>query len=170
MRTVVIETLVPAADAGTVFARICDFEGYAEHTDAVREVTVTSSADGLLDSEWSVNFRNGVMCWSERDHIDHDAQTITFTQLDGDFETFEGEWAVETTGADVTVRFAARFDLGIPSLAAIIDPIAEQALRDNLHAILRGLLGEDVVFLDGGGEADVAGDSEAAAANARRRS
>jgi len=196
MRTVVIETLVPAADAGTVFARICDFERYAEHTDAVREVTVSTRSDGVLDSVWSVNFRNGVLCWSERDHIDHAARTIAFTQLDGDFETFEGEWVIETAGADVTVRFAARFDLGMPSLAAIIDPIAEQALRDNLHAILRGLLGEEVVFLDGGyeavatggateavaagrvtevnaaaggGEADVAGDGEAVAANARRR-
>jgi ribosome-associated toxin RatA of RatAB toxin-antitoxin module len=160
MRTVVIEALVPAADAATVFTRICDFERYPEHTDAVREVTVTASADGMLDSEWSVNFRNGVLCWSERDHIDHAERTIAFTQLDGDFETFEGEWAVEPAGADVTVRFTARFDLGMPSLAAIIDPIAEQALQDNLHAILRGLLGEEVVFLDGGYEAVAANSQE----------
>lgn len=161
MRTVAIETLVPATEAGAVFARICDFECYADHTDAVREVRVTTSADGALDSDWSVNFRNGVLCWSERDHIDHAARTITFTQLDGDFETFEGDWAVEPAGADVTVRFTARFDLGMPSLAAIVDPIAEQALRDNLHAILRGLLGDEVVFLDGG--------CETVAANAGRK-
>jgi ribosome-associated toxin RatA of RatAB toxin-antitoxin module len=165
MRTVVIETLVPAADAGAVFARICDFERYAEHTDAVREVHVTARADGLLDSEWSVNFRNGVLCWSERDHIDHAARTIAFTQLDGDFETFDGEWAIEPAGADVSVRFSARFDLGMPSLAPIIDPIAEQALQDNLHSILRGLLGAEVVFLDGDG----CETSAATAANTRRR-
>jgi ribosome-associated toxin RatA of RatAB toxin-antitoxin module len=148
MRTVLIETLVPGADADAVFARICDFESYADHTDAVREVIVTARADGALDSEWSVNFRSGVLCWSERDHIDHTARTIVFTQLDGDFEVFEGEWAVEAAHADATVRFTARFDLGMPSLAAIIDPIAEQALQDNMHAILRGLLGDGVVFLD----------------------
>ena len=37
--------------------------------------------------------------------------------------------------------------------AAIIDPIAERALRDNMHVILRGLLGDDVMFLDTGCEA-----------------
>lgn len=170
MPTVVIEILVPSADADAVFDRICDFERYAEYTDSVREVTVSTRADGALDSEWSVNFRNGVLCWSERDHIDRSERTIAFTQLDGDFETFEGEWAIETAGADVTVRFTARFDLGMPTLAAIIDPIAEQALRDNLHAILRGLLGEEVVFLDGGGEAEAAvGGGGAVAAESRTR-
>lgn len=148
MRTVIIETLVPTASADTVFALISDFEAYPRHTDAVREVVVTSRADGAVDSEWSVNFRSGVLYWSERDDVDAAARRITFEQTDGDFESFAGEWSVEQTGTDVTVRFEARFDLGMPSLAAIIDPIAEQALTDNMHAVLRGLLGESVLFLD----------------------
>jgi ribosome-associated toxin RatA of RatAB toxin-antitoxin module len=157
MRTVTIETLVPAGtatvDADAVFDRISDFTRYAEYTDAVRGVTVTSRDDGAMDSQWSVNFRNGVLCWSERDWIDPANRAITFTQLDGDFERFEGSWAVAPAGPDVTVRFTASFDLGMPSLAAIIDPIAERTLQDNMHAILRGLLGPDIVFLDASCEA-----------------
>lgn len=155
MRTVTIATLVPAetaADADAVFGRISDFTRYAEYTDAVRSVTVTSRADGALDSAWSVNFRNGVLCWSERDWIDPARRAITFTQLDGDFERFEGTWSVEPAAGGVMVRFTAGFDLGMPTLAAIIDPIAERALRDNLHAILRGLLGDRIVFVDADGD------------------
>lgn len=148
MRTVTIEALVPAADVDDVFGRISDFERYADHTDAVREIVVSPGPDGSLDSRWAVNFRSGVMCWSERDRIDQSTRSITFEQLDGDFDHFAGSWQVLVAGDDVAVRFAASFDLGMPSLAAIIDPIAERTLRENIVAILRGLLGDHLMVLD----------------------
>jgi ribosome-associated toxin RatA of RatAB toxin-antitoxin module len=150
MRSVEIETLVPAADADAVFARVCDFTHYADYTDAVREVTVSSAVDGVICSEWSVHFRNGILCWSERDRIDAAARTITFEQVDGDFDQFNGSWSVEPAADGVRVVFAASFDLGMPSLAAIIDPIAERTLRENMQSIVRGLLGQDVVFVGDG--------------------
>lgn len=148
MRHVEIESLVPAATADEVFARISDFARYADYTDAVREVTTTATSPGVIESQWSVNFRNGILAWSERDHIDDRARTIAFEQLDGDFEHFSGTWSATTTGHDVAVLFTAEFDLGMPSLAPIIDPIAERTLRENMMAIIRGLLGENVVFFD----------------------
>lgn len=148
MRYVEIETLVPAADADVVFDRVCDFTHYAEYTDAVREVIVGPAVDGMIESEWSVYFRNGILCWSERDYIDRDARAIAFEQLDGDFDQFSGTWSVEPVGDDVRVVFTASFDLGMPSLAPIIDPIAERTLRENMQSILRGLLGQDIVFVD----------------------
>lgn len=147
MRHVEIEARVPAAQADTVFDRICDFARYPEYTDAVLGVTVTAAVDGVVESEWSVAFRNGILCWSERDHIDRQARTIVFEQLDGDFDQFTGTWSASPVGPDVRVLFTASFDLGIPSLAAIIDPIAERTLRENIQSILRGLLGE-VIFPD----------------------
>ncbi|WP_190819714.1 type II toxin-antitoxin system RatA family toxin [Saccharopolyspora pogona] len=151
MPTVTVESLVPTAigsDADTVFSALCDTERFADQTDEVRSVTVTARQDGTQDSEWAVTFRNGILCWSERDQIDQFARTITFRQLDGDFERFDGEWAVDESGSDTVVRFTAHFDLGMSSLAAIIDPIAEGALRASIQSILRGLLGEELVFLD----------------------
>ncbi len=146
MRTVTLETLVPAARVDAVFARVSDFGRYPEYTDAVREVTITDHDDGTVDSDWSVVFRNGLLCWSERDHIDPAAYTITFSQTDGDFDTFHGSWQAYQAGPDATLTFTAHFDLGMPSLAAIIDPIAEHTLRDNMQRILRGLFGDHVVF------------------------
>lgn len=147
MRRVRLEALVPRADARTVFDRISDFPRYADYTDAVREVRIDRADGELVSSTWSVNFRNGVLCWSERDRIDADGLHIAFEQIDGDYDRFDGSWQVVQTGGDVAVVFVAEFDLGMPSLAAIIDPIAERALRENMEAILRGLLGEEIVFL-----------------------
>lgn len=39
------------------------------------------------------------------------------------------------------VSFHADFDMGITSLRAIIEPIAERSLRENIKLILVGVLG-----------------------------
>jgi ribosome-associated toxin RatA of RatAB toxin-antitoxin module len=145
MPQVKVEALVPDTDADTVFARISDFERYSHCTDAVREITVRPLGDGLAESAWSVNFRNGIMCWSERDHIDPAQRVITFEQLDGDFDELSGQWTVTPAGEDVRVVFTTEFDLGMPSIAAMINPVAERILQENIEAILRGLLREYTV-------------------------
>jgi len=147
MRHVSITASLPAADADAVFARISDFESYPKHTEAVREVTIVAMDDTVLTSAWSVNFRSGVLRWTERDRFDRRNRAIEFTQLDGDFERFDGRWRVVQTSDAVEVEFTAVFDLGMPSIEAILDPIAEQALRDSIELILRGLLGEQIRIL-----------------------
>jgi ribosome-associated toxin RatA of RatAB toxin-antitoxin module len=148
MPQVIVEATVPDADPDEVFARVQDFEAYPRYTDAVREITIEGSDGPGTTSEWSVNFRGGILRWRERDWPDPAARTIGYEQVDGDFERFEGDWRITPTGSDVRVVFTALFDLGIPTLAPIIDPIAERALRDNIQTILRGLLGDGVVFAD----------------------
>jgi ribosome-associated toxin RatA of RatAB toxin-antitoxin module len=145
MPQVEVEALVPDADADAVFARISHFEGYAQYTDAVREITLRPLGDGAVESTWSVNFRNGILCWSERDHIRPDRRTIEFELLDGDFDTLSGRWTVSPDGQDVRVVFTTEFDLGMPSIAEMINPVATRILRENIEAILRGLLGEDAL-------------------------
>lgn len=149
-RQVTLEAFVHDADVDTVFARLSDFERYPEFTDAVREVRVTHHADGAVDSEWSVNFRNGILQWTEREIIDQAARCITFAQTKGDFASFGGTWRVEDGAGHVVVRFDAAFDLGMASLASILDPIAERALIESLQRILSGLNGASTTF---GGQA-----------------
>jgi ribosome-associated toxin RatA of RatAB toxin-antitoxin module len=147
MRTVLIEAAVPDASADDVFARVCDFSSYPRHADVVREVEVTARVDGTMESDWSVRFRNGILCWTERDVLRPDAGRIDFEQVDGDFESFAGGWTVRQAGDGVHVRFEASFDLGMPSLAPMIDPIAERSLVETIEAVLVGLLGERVVVV-----------------------
>ncbi|MEW1599508.1 SRPBCC family protein [Streptomyces sp. NPDC093808] len=146
MPQVTLDALVPGTTAPVVFDRLRDFAAYPKYTDAVREVIVTEAGADTVDSQWWVNFRNGVLCWRERDTIDTTALTIDFTQTEGDFDTFSGSWQVQQHAEAVTVRFTADFDLGMPSLAALIDPIACDALIEAITLILRGLLGEHITL------------------------
>ena len=146
MPDVAVTAAVPGACPDTVFSAVADFASYAEHSDTVRDVVVTPAADGGVESAWEVNFRNGVLVWTERDVVDPAARRIDFEQVGGDFVVFTGAWTVEPDGDGSRVRFTASFDLGMPSLAPMVDPIAVRTLVDNVQAILRGLLGPRVTF------------------------
>ncbi|KUN76637.1 type II toxin-antitoxin system RatA family toxin [Streptomyces griseoruber] len=152
-----VEGLLSDRDADEVFDRVSDFERYAHHTDAVREVTVTADDAGTVDSAWAVNFRGGVLHWTERDVVDRVARNITFEQLTGDFARFVGTWDVREVGDDVVVLFSCEFDMGIPSLEPIINPVAMRALIDSIALILRGLLGEDIELTSSHRDAAVVG-------------
>jgi ribosome-associated toxin RatA of RatAB toxin-antitoxin module len=144
MRTVAIHLHASSIDPAESFARISDFARYPSMVDTVREVVVAEpDTDGSIRSRWTVRFRSGLLQWTERDVLDPADRTITFAQLEGDFHSFTGQWRINpmVDGGTVVV-FEATFDLGMATLEAILDPIAEAALRSNIHLIVEGLLGD----------------------------
>jgi ribosome-associated toxin RatA of RatAB toxin-antitoxin module len=146
--SVVVHALVPGGNADEAFDRAADFERYPVLTRSVRTVSLRDLGSASLESTWEVNFRKGVLVWTEQDTIDPANRRIEFRQTKGDFASFAGSWVVTESGDDVLVAFASRFDLGIASLAALVDPIACAALRDGIHDILLGLFGEDIEIRD----------------------
>ena len=143
MRNVTITLHAHDVAPAEAYRRLSDFARYPAMTDQVREVFVEEpAADGSVVSTWTVKFRSGLLQWTERDVLDPVERTITFTQVRGDFHTFEGGWrlaAADPGGTEIT--FDATFDLGMASLEAILDPIAEAALRENILVIVEGLVG-----------------------------
>ncbi|UVF77093.1 type II toxin-antitoxin system RatA family toxin [Gordonia mangrovi] len=123
-------------DADAAFARLCDFETLAGLVDDVERIEITPVGPGEQISSWGVIFRRGVMQWRERDVIDHDARTISFSLIDGDLAYLEGHWSVEKHEAGCVITFRSEFDFGIPSMAAMLNPLAERELRRNNRAII----------------------------------
>jgi ribosome-associated toxin RatA of RatAB toxin-antitoxin module len=142
--SVIVHALLPKADLDGTFSRLADFGAYPEFTDTVRTVGVKTISATEVESNWEVNFRKGILVWSERDDINPETRRIEFEQITGDFATFTGSWFVVTEGDNVRVEFTSRFDLGIASLASLIDPVACAAMRDAVRDILRGLFGADI--------------------------
>jgi ribosome-associated toxin RatA of RatAB toxin-antitoxin module len=142
--SVIIHAVLPEGDAKEAFDRLADFAAYPNFTDTVRTVSVTTLGPNHLESTWEVNFRKGILVWVERDDIDPVTRRIDFEQTSGDFATFTGSWQVFETGADVRVEFTSQFDLGIASLASLIDPVACAAMRDAVRDIVIGLFGSHI--------------------------
>ena len=141
MRTVQLRLHVPDKTAADVYETLADFERYPELSDAVQDVVVSAVSDNVTVSRWEVTFRAGLLRWTEEDRFDRDALTITFRQLEGDVALFDGTWrcADRTGGCEIT--FCARLDMGIPSLADALEPIAVRTLIDNTVSIVTGLVG-----------------------------
>jgi ribosome-associated toxin RatA of RatAB toxin-antitoxin module len=141
MRSVRLRLLVPHKSANDVYATLADFERYPELSDAVRSVAITEVSDNVTVSRWEVTFRAGLLRWTEEDTFDPDALSITFRQLDGDIAVFDGSWRCSDAAQGSEIVFAARLDMGIPSLADALEPIAVRTMTDNIVAIARGLFG-----------------------------
>jgi uncharacterized membrane protein len=141
MRTVRLRLHVRGKPASEVYAALAGFERYPELCDAVRTVAVTRVSDNVTVSRWEVTFRAGLLRWTEEDVFDPGALRIAFRQLDGDIAVFDGSWECVDAAAGSQIVFSARLDMGIPSLADALEPIAVRALTDNIVSIVRGLVG-----------------------------
>jgi ribosome-associated toxin RatA of RatAB toxin-antitoxin module len=136
---------IPGRTAAEVFPIVSDMEKYADCVDTVRSVVV-GSEDGKATSTWDVDFHGGSMRWKEEDVFDADQHAITFRQIQGDVDYFAGEWRITDHEGGCRATFWADFDLGVPALSMILEPIARIALRSNVQGILKGLLGPTVTF------------------------
>jgi ribosome-associated toxin RatA of RatAB toxin-antitoxin module len=141
MRTIRLRLHVPDKPASDVYATLANFERYPQLCDAVQKVTVTERSGNLTVSQWEVTFRAGLLCWTEEDTFDPGALTITFRQLEGDVAVFDGSWQCVDAAQGSEVLFSADLDLGIPSLADALEPIAARTLIANIISIVRGLVG-----------------------------
>jgi ribosome-associated toxin RatA of RatAB toxin-antitoxin module len=141
MRTVRLRLHVPHESASDVYAALADFQRYPVLCEAVQNVAVTEVSENLTVSHWEVTFRAGLLRWTEQDAFDPAALTITFHQLDGDIPVFDGSWRCVDGAPGTEVLFCARLDMGIPSLADALEPIAARTLIDNIVSIVRGLVG-----------------------------
>jgi uncharacterized membrane protein len=141
MRTVILRLHVSDKPASEVYQTLADFERYPELSDAVQSVAVTEMSENHTVSHWEVTFRAGLLRWTEEDTFDPGALSITFRQLEGDAAVFDGSWQCVDAAPGSEIVFSARLDMGIPSLADALEPIAARTLIDNIVSIVRGLVG-----------------------------
>ena len=141
MRAVRLRLHVPHKSASDVYAALADFGRYPVLCEAVQNVAVTEVSENLTVSTWEVTFRAGLLRWTEEDTFDPGTLSIVFRQLEGDIAIFDGSWQCVDATPGSEIVFSARLDMGIPSLADALEPIAVRTLIDNIASIVRGLVG-----------------------------
>ena len=141
MRTIRLRLHVPHKSASDVYTTLANFEHYPTLCDAVQNVVVTEVSGNVTVSQWEVTFRAGLLRWTEEDTFDPGTLTIEFHQLEGDIAVFDGSWTCADAAPGSEIVFCARLDMGIPSLADALEPIAARTLIDNIVSIVRGLTG-----------------------------
>lgn len=151
MRSIHLLAEVPTEDADLVFKHITDFARYPAVSPDVRSVAThpASAAGREQHTDWEVNFRRGIMRWTEWEDIDHERLRVEFSQIDGDFDDFCGSWQLTPTASGCGVELRVTYDFGIESLAGIMDPLAERVIKRAICAVLADVVGQ-VTVLEGG--------------------
>lgn len=129
------------APADRVWAAVVDIERYPESMANVRwaKILEHESADSRKTA-WSVDLKGSILEWQDRETLDHAAREMRFVQLSGDMEVFTGSWVLTELGPERTaVRLEMTFEIGIPLLADMLNPVAERALRGNCRDMLLGV-------------------------------
>ncbi|MET9431577.1 MULTISPECIES: SRPBCC family protein [unclassified Streptomyces] len=153
MRSIHFHLKLPTGDGPAAFDAVVDFTRYPSLSPDVRSVVTQEAATPgePRTSDWVMNFRRGLMSWTERERLDRDRLRAEFAQLDGDFEDFRGVWQLIPGTGGVEVMLDVTYDFGVESLVGIMDPIAERVIKRSTLRVLTGLFGEVEVLA--GGEA-----------------
>ncbi|MEW9532083.1 type II toxin-antitoxin system RatA family toxin [Microbispora sp. NPDC049125] len=140
MRHLELDAVIHDATADAVYDGITRFDRYAEFAPHVRSAEVLIAwPEPVGESHWELNFRSGLLRWTEREQFARERLEIAFAQVDGDFESFSGLWTLRQDGGDVRLHFEADFDFGIPSMEGILDPIAERVIKETVAWTVVGL-------------------------------
>ncbi|MEU8685626.1 SRPBCC family protein [Streptomyces sp. NPDC048611] len=130
----------PVAAAWRAVTRLEDYAAYMENVESVNVLGETAA--GVRTSEWSVLLKGSVLEWVEEDELDEERRVMSFTQVSGDLDEFRGYWRVDEAGdgsGTSVVTFSVDFEIGIPLLADMLNPVAGRALRENSEHMLRAI-------------------------------
>ena len=137
-RVEVVEQVPVSLDA--VWSAVNDVESFPRLMDHVHAVEVLDSGAEFRRSAWEIDLKGCRMRWVEHEEILADVHRIEYRQVEGDLKTFEGHWQLEAVDAATTrVTLTVHFEIGLPMLSDMLDPVAERAIRNNstemLHAV-----------------------------------
>lgn len=115
---------------------VSSFESWLPDVESIRFLEKTPS--GAV-TEWATVVQGRIFRWVQQEKYNDEKMVICYEQTRGDLKSMTGDWTFEKVPEGVRVTITCTFDIGIPMLAALLDPVVEGALRRNLEAILEAL-------------------------------
>ena len=140
--TVTERLLVPEQ---RVWDLVCDLESYPKLMESVVSIGIVSETpqpDGTVDTiaDWEIVLKGSILKWRERDHRDPAARRVTYSQVSGDMERFQGRWQVTRVTDEITqAELVVDFEIGIEMLRPMLEPVAVRAVHRNSTEMLRSL-------------------------------
>ena len=128
-----------------VWDLVCDIQSYPKLMESVLSIGLVSEQplpDGRTETiaDWEIELKGSILKWRERDTRDPAARRITYAQVSGDMERFEGFWQITRIADEVTEAvLEVDFSIGIEMLRPMLEPVAVRAVTRNSTEMLRSL-------------------------------
>lgn len=134
-----LRAVVDGLDPRSALRLVTDYGRWPAASAAIRSVDVQPTGPTSSVSSWEVSFRGGLMRWTERDVLCAGELEQRFSLVEGDPQDFSGAWTAVACERGCMLRLAGTFDLGMPSLRHVLDPIAIEALEEAITDVLEAL-------------------------------
>ncbi len=117
----------------------CDMESYPRFMKDLISVEVLERRGSSQLTAWSGRLQGRVLRWKEQDDFDDGSLVIRYRQTEGDLRRFEGEWSFVADGDGTRIALRVDFEVGIPMLAGLLDPVAAVVIRRNCRDMLEAM-------------------------------
>jgi ribosome-associated toxin RatA of RatAB toxin-antitoxin module len=135
----VVTTIVVDAPAALVYELAKDQERFPQFMPDVESVTVVERHPDRVLTRWKSLIEDAPIEWLEEDRFNDAELRIDYKLIEGDLDTFEGEWRFLPDPGGTLVSLDVTYDFGVPTLAELIGPTLERKVRENLAMMLAGL-------------------------------
>lgn len=131
-----IEAQGEPREAYEIASKMEDYPKFMENLEYVR---VVERGAGYTITDWSAKIDSRDFKWQEKDVFDPEKMVIAYKQTSGDLQKFEGEWRFEPTETGVKITLTVDFEMGIPMLASLLNPILKKKVKSNSDAMLEAI-------------------------------
>jgi ribosome-associated toxin RatA of RatAB toxin-antitoxin module len=129
-----------AAPLETVWGVIRDVEARTRLMGGTSSVEVRETGPGYRVTAREAEMKGCLMRWTEREEIDDERHRLETHLLDGDLAVMDGRWQLDRLAdGTVNVSLTVTFDIGVPELSDMLDPVAERAIHDSSARMLLSL-------------------------------
>jgi coenzyme Q-binding protein COQ10 len=135
-------TVLVDAPPRAVYELAKEQERFPQFMPDVESVTVLERHPDRVLTKWKTLVEEAPIEWIEEDRFDDAGVRIVYELLEGDLDTFAGEWTFVDEGGRTRVRLTVEYDFGVPTLAELIGPTLEKKVRENAEMMLAGLKAE----------------------------
>lgn len=122
-----------------VFNFLKDMGRFSEFIEGVRSVKVINEEENKIISEWEVDIDGLSLKWRQLDVLDPKKNFIRFKMLQGDFESYTGQWSLQQLLTGTELKLTMVVDWGLPNLTRYAEPELKKKIDDHIQDTLMGL-------------------------------
>jgi ribosome-associated toxin RatA of RatAB toxin-antitoxin module len=115
---------------------VVDVERFPEFMDNVTSVEILSEDASEKVVAWKMMIDDAPLEWVEEVHYDADRLRVRFRAIDGVFERFDGHWQVFPEPSGSRVELELEFEIGLPEVEEVINPVLTTRLTANIEAMM----------------------------------
>lgn len=136
MPGVTVSQEIACKDTKAIYALLQDMERFPSFMPDLVSVRALERGENRTVTAWEAKVDGLTLRWQEEDLFDEARLHISYRQTEGDLKRFEGAWQIVPIEGGARVELTADFDLGIPMIAPLVEPLLTRRIEENCRGML----------------------------------